>query len=179
MLVRTIMDEYHEWMCDLMRINLPEHRRYRRLLRQLDDKEFIFSNYLDKNRDLDGYFLREEFLFDHGYDVRRDIWEGPRSCLEVLVALSKRIETEITGELGNDHIERWFWVMLENLGLLRYAEGRYDSEKVDEILDVWLCRKFESNGHGSIFPLEKVTLDQREIDIWYQMQLYLDEKWEY
>ena len=176
MLVRDLIEDYHDWMCDLMRINLPEHRKYGRLLHELDCKEFIFSHPLDKNRDLDGYLLREEFLFDNGYD-QKDIWDGPRSVLEVLVALSKRIETEITGDLGNDKIERWFWVMIKNLGLDIYTDDNYDQEEVNRILDVWLQRRFKSNGKGGLFPLKKTTQDQRDIDIWYQMQLYLDEEW--
>ena len=178
MIMRSITYDYHDWMCNLMNTNLPAHRNYQLLLRDLDNKPFIVVHPLDKNRELDGHFLREDYLAEMGRDPR-DIWEDTSSVLEVLVSMSIRIETEITGELGNDHIEKWFWVMIKNLGLDFYTDDNYNSREVDNILDIWLCRKFKSNGHGSIFPLKKVTQDQRDLDIWYQMQLYLNENWQF
>ena len=178
MLTKSLIDDYHDWMCDLMCMDLPMHRNYQLLMQDLDCKEFIFSHPLDKNRDLDGYFLRKEYLSCNGYS-EQEVWEGPRSVLEVLVALSIRMETEITGDLGNDHIEKWFWVMIKNLGLDYFTDDNYDHREVDRILDIWLQRRYKSNGKNGIFPLKKSTMDQRDIDIWYQMQLYLDENWEY
>ena len=176
--VRSIVSDYHDWMCDLMCMNLPEHRNYQLLMHDLDCKPFIFFHPLDKNRELDGHFLRDDYFKETGCDPY-ELDRRPISVLEALVALSIRIETEITGDLGNDHIEKWFWVMIKNLGLDFYSDDNYDPGEVDRILDIWLCRKFKSNGHGGVFPLKKVTQDQRDIDIWYQMQLYLDENWQY
>lgn len=173
---RATVDNYHAWMCDLMGIDLPEYRNYQLLLDKLDRREFYFSNYLDKNRELDGHFLRDEYMDACGYRAGR---EGTSSVLEVLVALSIRIETEITGDLGNDHVERWFWVMIKNLGLDIYTDSNYEPDEVDDILDIWLDRKYKKNGKGSIFLTTKTDIDFREIDIWYQMQLYLDENWQY
>lgn len=174
--ISEIVEDYHEWLLDLMRIDLPEHRNYLELMHDLDLKEFTWINPMDENRDIDAFDLRKEYFFDNGMDVS-DVWISPRSCLEVLVAFSRRIEIEVMGEPGDDHIERWFWIMISNLGLDKYTDDRYDSKKVNEILDIWLSRRYKINGKNGIFPLKKVTSDQRQIDLWYQMQAYLMENY--
>lgn len=174
----SLLSDYHNWMCDKMRTNLPEHRNYTLLLTHLDDKAFIFTHPLDENREIDGKYLRQEFLDEEG--LGRDLfWEGDASILEVLVAMSIRIETEITGEIGNDHIERWFWVMIHNLGLDKFRDDRYDERKIDEILDNWLEKGHGPNSKFTIFPLKKSKTNRDDIDMWYQMQLYLAENYTY
>lgn len=178
MLITDILNEYHNWMLDKMQANLPEHRNYDLLLKQLDSIPFIVIHPLDENRNIDGKILREEFLEEEGIS-HNHIWHDDSSVLEVLVALSMRIETEITGEPGNDHLDRWFWVMIHNLGLDYYRNNMYDPDKINEIIDIWLKRKYKSNGKNGVFPLQKTDIDQREIDIWYQMQLYLTENYRF
>ena len=137
MLMQDIILDYHEWICEMMRMDLPEHRDYYRLMQDLDRKEFIWSHPMDENRDVDALNMRKEYYFDNGYDIS-EVFEGPRSVLEVLAALSRRIEIEIMGEPGNDHIERWFWIMLDNLGLLDARDDCYDHYYVEQKLDIWL-----------------------------------------
>ena len=146
-----IMTGYHDYLCDLMRLDLPEHRKYTELMYDLDDKEFFWLHPMDENRDIDAFDLRKEYLRENGIDDFNGLSE-PRSCLEVLAAFSRRIEIEITGEPGNDHIERWFWVMLDNLGLLEFDDRHYNHGLVEHILDVWLTRNYKNDGNGGIFP---------------------------
>lgn len=173
----AVISDYHLWLLEMMRIDLPEHSHYYKLMDDLDKKEFTWINDMDENRDMDAFELRKEYYFDNGYDVR-DVFTGPRSVLEVLVALSRRIEIEITGEPGNDHIEKWFWEMLKNLGVL-IDDDIYDHEFVDRKLDIWLERRFNFDGRDGIFPLKTASFDQRKTDIWYQMQNYLMENYEF
>ena len=165
------MDDYYIWLKSLLKCSLPEHRRYNKLLEGLHRTPFRYSLDMDGNRLLDACSLRTDYTNDSGRDV-----SGPVSCLEVLAALSRRIEVEIMGEPGNDHYDRWFWIMVKNLGIL-LDDDIYDERFVDHKLDIWLDRLFDKNGNGSIFPLKKVTSDQREVDIWYQMQAYLNENY--
>ena len=165
------MDDYYIWLKNVLKCALPEHRRYSKLLLTLHSTPFRWTLYMDKNRMMDAYVLRDDFTQDSGNHIL-----GPVSCLEVLVALSRRIEVEIMGEPGNDHYDRWFWIMMENLGVL-LEDDIYDERFVSRKLDIWLDRLFDKNGNGSIFPLKKVTSDQREVDIWYQMQAYLNENY--
>lgn len=182
MLIQEIVLDYHEWLCEMMRVDLPEHRNYTRLLEDLDRREFIWQHPMDENRDGDAFALRKEYYFDNGYDIS-DVFEGPRSVLEVLAALSRRIEIEIMGEPGNDHIEKWFWIMLSNLGLDAFSDDRYDHFEVEHILDIWLNRRYDSRGKGSIFPVKKwqtkLTSDFKDLDMWYQMQAYLNENYQF
>ena len=133
---------------------------------------------MDENRDQDAIELRRSFLIDTDRDEFRDLWDNPRSVLEVLVAFSKRIEIEITGEPGEDCLGRWFWVMLKNLGILM-PDRRFNRDIVESNVDVWLERKFDESGRGGIFPLKNWRNDQRKTDMWYQMHAYIHENWEF
>ena len=178
LIIKNLLSGYHDWMLDKIEANLPEHRKYKSLLSQMDDLPFIVVDIRDENRALDGKILRLEFLEDEGLDESY-LWREEPTILEVLVALSIRIEREITGEVGNDHLDRWFWIMISNLGLDKFDDEAYDKKKVTKILDNFVNRKYERNGKFCLFPLKKTDIDEKGIDLWYQMQLYLAENWEY
>lgn len=169
-----IKDEYFEWMLKIIDFDLPEHRNYERLLRELDEIEFYWVVDMDENRDIDAYDLRKEFLYDCNISLDC-LYDGPRTVLEVLVAFSKRIETDVTGEPGEYDYGKWFWVMLDNLGLLEFDNYRMNTRAVDNIVEKWLSRNISVNGKSGIFPIKKLTCDQRGVEMWYQMQAYLNE----
>lgn len=173
-----VLDKYYDYLLGIINFNLPKYRRYGRLVEELFDTEFYYVHPMDENRMNDGLYLRKEFLFDIGMDVHEDLWIDPCSVLEVLVAFSKRIEIEITGEPGEDDLGRWFWVMVKNLGIL-YPNNEFDHGIVQFKLENWMSRKFEKSGNGSIFPLKNWRADQRDVEMWYQMQAYLNENWEF
>lgn len=162
--------DYFEHLCTMARLSLPKHRKYRGLLRHLYSVEFRFIHPMDENRVFDALDLRKEFF-------RTDNVGESASVLEVLLAFSRRIETEIMSEdPSKDKIERWFWIMLENLGVLK--SGIYDSEEeIDRILDIWMSRKFTKKGHGNIFSTSKSDTDLRDVEFWWQMQRYMVEKY--
>lgn len=162
-----LSDRYFLHLTRMMRIDLPEHRNFNRLLNQLYSTEFYFVHPLDENRLLDGMELRDLYLRGRSLPM-------PPCVLEVLAAFSKRIEENILGEPGNDRYERMFWVMLNNLGLLYFEDFKYDEEKVSMILQNWMSRKSKKS---ALFPLKKTTRDESELDFWWQMQLYVDENY--
>lgn len=174
----ALADEYFEYLLYLMRADTPEHRKYTRLLSDLYDITFIYSHPMDENRVIDALEMRKEYLFDHGISIRDDFMDRDVSVFEILAALSRRIEIEVTGEPGEDEIERWFWVCLENLGVLM-EDPRYDRGLVRYKIDVWMLRQYKKNGDGGVFPLKRTSTDQRENDLWYQGQLYLTENWNF
>ena len=51
------------------------------------------------------------------------------------------------------------------------------AQRIDDILDRWIERKFSRNGKGSPFPLKKPKKDQRKVELWYQMQGYICENY--
>lgn len=161
---------YFEYLCSMARLSLPRYRKYRGLLRHLYSVQFRFIHPMDENRVFDALDLRKEYF-------NTDNVGGNASVLEVLLAFSRRIETEIMSEdPDKDRIERWFWVMLDNLGLLK--TGIYDSEEeINKILDIWMDRTYTKKGHGNIFSTSKSDTDLRDVELWWQMQRYLVEKY--
>ena len=103
----------------------------------------------------------------------------PCSVLEMMLALSIRCEEHIMDdpEIGNRTGE-WFWIMIVNLGLGSMDDTRYDEEYVDDILDKFLNREYDADGTGGLFPVRNpryAQYDLRNVDIWYQLNWYLQE----
>lgn len=149
-------------------------RTYWDLFRQLYKRQFVWFIPNDDNRAMDGICLREQFLEDEGFDIFEvnPDWLGEEcSFLEMLVALSRRLSFE-----DGESPAAWFWRLIENLGLEDCTDrSRYDSRKVDHIVDVVCWREYDPDGHGGLFPLRRTRSDQREVEIWYQMNEYLME----
>lgn len=147
------------------------------LAEQMYETNFIWSEDipLDENRAKDGKDLRDEFVNETGLDIR-DLY-GPCTFLEFLVALADRTS------YWSDHNEgvcEWFWRLCDNAGLQGYTDDVYTSEpqagyEVDEILKTIIYRMYKPNGDGGLFPLRNPKEDQRRVEIWYQMNAYLQE----
>ena len=163
--------DYYRWLVE--RVDDRRHlaRRYSNVLGYLYDKEFTWIIPMDENRAKDGTGLRYEF--DENFDD-----DSPCSVLEFLIALAVNWEHEITYDFRKgDRSSEWFWLMVENLGLLDYPDYNFDEFEVNEIVDIFLNRDYQSNGQGGIFPLRESEVDQTSCDIWMQMQSYVLENW--
>jgi hypothetical protein len=132
----------------------------------------------DSNRTADGEELRDEFIsLDEGIDL--DAFTemaglGKASLFEILIGLAKRAES-VTEALKPD---QWFRTFLGNLGLLKYPDDRYLPRhilRVNRILRTFNGRTFDPDGNGGIFPLAKPPVDQRKIELWFQMAAYINE----
>lgn len=144
-------------------------RTYWSLLTQLYSKKFVWLIPNDDNRVQDGLDLRQEFLVDTGLDYDAH-WVGSDcSFLEMMIALSRRLAFE-----GEGHPPVWFWHLIRNLGLHEFTDrSMYNHSEVDERIDIVIWRLYEPNGRGGLFPLRRSNHDQREVEIWYQMNEYL------
>lgn len=146
-------------------------RTYWGLARQLYTKEFVWLVPNDDNRIEDGKDLRWEFVQDSGVEVDALWMELGCSMLELLIGLSRRLAFETDrGPRG------WFWRLIDNLGLESATDAIYNKQietEIDEILDEFIWRQYEPSGHGGLFPLEHATVDQREVELWYQLSAYL------
>lgn len=155
--------DYFYWIIG----KIGRDERYDGLLWGLFETEFTWINHLDRHRAEDGLNLRGEFLENSFY--RGDIFmEKPCSVLEMMVALSVRIEENVIG----DPDLCIFWRMLNNLGLLNEGLNGFE---VDILVENWLERRFDRHGNGSICPIRSGKTDQRRNDIWGQMMWFLDE----
>ena len=169
---------YFEWLC--LEVGVGED--YWTMMGFLFNREFTWSISNDDNRAADGLALRERFVEESAFMEEVDI-SGPCSVLEMMVALAERMDMDIMydPELG-DRSAEWFWVMVTNLGLDRYDDGSLDSktgEEIDHILDVLVGRTYFMNGTGGLFPLKNPVFNQRRVEIWYQMNAYIIENFEF
>lgn len=148
---------------------------YWKLLRLLYQKEFTWSRKfdLDGNRAQDGKDLRGDFLRETNSLVDEPGWlELECSMLELLIALSNKLAWEGDGEPKD-----WFWDMIKNLGLDECTDAHPpDPDIVDHILNKVINRDYAKNGAGGLFPLMKPKQDQRDVELWYQANAYLLER---
>lgn len=146
---------------------------YLNLLKILYGTEFVFILDGDDNRREDGLELRLSFLRESRVANEQHWFESPCSILEVLIALAYR------AEFVNEMPARdWFWRFIQNLRLDGYTSSisRVDRVLIDRILETWLFRIYDYSGDGGLFPLQRPTEDQRKIELWYQLNRYLDDQ---
>lgn len=170
--------DYYNWLISQIKIGSPS-KTYFELFEIMHNTEFVWWPAVprDKARVGDGKQLRYDYfrfeLHSQYEDGNLDI-EGI-SFLEVLVALSRRFAW-VMSDQGNEPY--WAWRLIKNLGLNRMSDplSNRDKKRIGEILYNVIWRNYEPSGEGGFFPLENTVLDQRNVDIWYQMQEYAIEK---
>ncbi len=148
-------------------------RTYWELLRLLYIKPFIYIIENDDNRAHDGLDLRREFIDQEGISEVEISWMQLHcSMLELLIGLSRRLAFEDGGEPY-----LWFWQLIENLGLEQYNDNtRIPVSRINNILDRVINRTYNRKGHGGLFPLNHTKIDQRDVELWYQLNEYLIER---
>ena len=179
MTVRDIfINEYFDWMFDLVCNGRYSGRMsFRKLLIQLHDTEFTYFIPGDKNRAHDGIDLRRRFALVHDYEVETvdEYLDGPCSVLEMMIALAIRCEESITDNpTKGDRTGQWFWTMINSLGLGAMMDNRYDKREVSRKLTRFLNREYAPDGRGGLFTIENSDRDLRTVEIWYQLNWYLD-----
>lgn len=152
------------------------------LAKTLWDTDYIWSIGLDEDRAIDGMALRKRYQADGGTDG----YDGPCTVMEMLVALAERMN-DIFDELdGENKTPIFFWEMVENLDLGSYSDEIFELyparthgylNRMDRKLERWMDRRFDYDGSGSPFPLQNPRCDQREVDLYYQANLYLTENY--
>ena len=174
-----IEDRYLEW---LKQEAMGQDRSYDSLLNFLYDKPYIYTLRMDENRAEDGVELRYIFGSQNGIDYE-DISSGldsGRDCsmLEMMVGLARRCENQIMVDMEEGaQPERWFYIMLTNLGLKSLTDDQFDSEKADYITDRFLAHQYSYNGDGSLFSVCHPRHDMRKTDLWYQAMWYFTENY--
>lgn len=166
-----IGNRYFEWLLELV-----DGENYRDLLIELLHTPFRYSIPNDKNREEDGVDLRYRFVMEENCSNLLSCLDGPCSVLEMMVALSIRCEEDIMDDPdAENRTTKWFWGMIENLGLGDMTDAYFDGDYVHERVDIFLNRDYEPNGEGGLFTVRTSPYDLRTVEIWYQMCWYLDE----
>lgn len=163
---------YFSWLIGLIGDEYIR-RNYQKLLWKLHETVYIWELDYDRNRAQDGIYLRTVFENESGILMDKS---SPCTVLEMFIALARRAENDIMHDpdLG-DRSGKWFWTMLQNLGLDVYDDYHFFETEVEKILDIFLHRNYEKSGFGGAFPVHFPVKDMRNSDLWWQMNAYLEE----
>lgn len=171
---RPLDEPYFDWLYDQVGSDSHTSPRgtYMKMLEQLFFKEFVWFIPNDDNRAEDGKELRREFLELNEHLPWDENWVNIGcSMLELFVGLSRRLAFEADGEPRD-----WFWSLIFNVGLEKYNDQRMSRRSlkdIDDILDRIIFRTYEADGRGGLFPLKGAHVDQRGVELWYQLSAYL------
>ena len=184
---KKLREMYWDWLLDKIEYKKIDLDEYSLLLKEMFRTNFIWFDdpseiAMDENRAKDGKYLRCMFDLDSGYHIYDYFEDIGKDCsvLEMILALAIRIENEIMG-YGTEEYGKWFWAMISNLGLKRYRNNAFDEVKVRRILNDFIWRKREC----FLFkPGEKIYTktytnihDFKNLEIWEQMSIWLNEKY--
>lgn len=171
-----ITNEYFEWLYDLAcKGRYSRQISYRKLLMHLHSTEFRYLISRDENRAEDGVELRHMFVYENGYrdDVELYI-DGPCSVLEMIVALSLKCEGIMDNAQIGDRTRQWFWGMVTNMGLGSMTDDNYNDIYVEDVVERFLDREYDSDGRGGLFTVRDCDDDLRDVEIWHQLCWYLE-----
>ncbi|MDF2800253.1 MAG: hypothetical protein K0S61_156 [Anaerocolumna sp.] len=169
--------KYSSWLHS----QVDENEEFTHLILYLHFKKFLWSVPNDDNRTFDGKTLRIKFCDECKVYYDQEQYEETCSMLELIIGLAYRCRN-MMADTGNDNpMKYWFWKFLSNVGLDKFSDKAWvDSKteyKVDSILNKIIDRTYEKDGKGGLFPLKNAKKDQRKVELWYQMNAYLVEKY--
>ena len=191
----TLSEDYYYWLLSYIRPEEQKPLYYDDVLYALFCSEFYSKHPMDANRIGDGLKLRSDYTASHGlteaYLEELDEVIGPCSILEMMIALAKRAEDDFMYDPRyGDRTAKWFWIMIKNLKLDNLAhpwptlgpllEGK-SGPKMEyfRIISNFLERRYEKNGEGGLFRINKGNFDMRKAEIWNQMCWFFDENYDF
>lgn len=158
---------YFDWL--VSQIDIPKGKSYDGLLGRLHLWEFAWLVPGDNNRYQDALDLRSEYLSINpsSYIIYKLV-----SVLEVTIALSRRVAF-----IAENTQEYWAWCLIKNVGLARKSDPLTSTQiqTIDQILHNLVWRQYNHDGTGGFFPLKETIQDQTKVEIWYQMNAYVNE----
>jgi len=173
-----IKADYFSWLCDFIIFDGIDFRyNYSNLLNKLYDFDFLIKMTRDGNRESDGVELRYNYGTD--FDIRQPIIASYldnrcSSMLEMMIALAIKCEGMMLNPNEDYATGKWFWIMIDNLGLTQYNDDNFNELEVEEILWRFIDRKYDPDGKGGLFHLHS-KVDLRGIEIWTQMLWFVNE----
>lgn len=170
-----MLEDYYRWLVDLLGDD-DLKLNYQKLLRKLFDTEFTWIVDFDSNRAIDGLYLREIFARDIGW---HGTFEKPCSVLEMMIALAMRCEDLIYDPNIANSVYETFMDMLYNSSLDLLDDDHYIESRANYIFKKILNREYDSCGNGSFFCVGYCDKDFRVMDLWWQANKFLDEKYRF
>lgn len=168
-----IQEDYYDWLCYIIEL---KDAPYKNVIALLHSIEFEWTVLRDENRAKDGESLRYDFV-QANYGCDNDISAAlnelnckPCSVLEMMIALAIRCEIHIMSdpEYG-DRTAQWFWLMMNNLGLISMTDDTFDNQQATIIISRFLNRRYKTDGTGGLFAIPGTSHNMRSAEIWYQL----------
>lgn len=166
-----LREDYLHWLEPQLRDD-NDDKSYWGLINLMLDTEFTWSVNMDDNRLVDGLDVRVEFARETHRRLKAMDSLGPCSFLEVLIGLSRRLAFAAGGQAPG-----WAWQLLSNLELHRLSDPLTPPKqrKAQEIMRMAMERTYSPDGTGGFFPLAWPDEDQTQVELWYQMNAYIEE----
>lgn len=179
--LRSLGDGYFRWLADDLSLRGEDDHWF--LLRQLHRNPFSLNPlYYEKDSHLleDSKYLRHvyESAWGKGDKVASNM---PTTCLEMILNEAYILESWD----GAYDYRDYFWLLLDNLGLMKFSDTNFFDlggyEVVDNILWTWISRTYRKDGVGSIYPLtgsipfygKNYKVDMRKLSIKEQRIMYM------
>lgn len=165
--MKTIDHDYYRWL--VSKIFTPPNKTFDTLFDMLHSQEFVWIVPNDDNRVADALELRDEFM--NGKEGSLTL--GGATLLEVIVSLSQR-----AAFIAGSGPEQWAWILIKNLDMSRYHDPLNDADmmSIQDLMERLIWRTYRPDGFGGFFPLKNPEEDQREVEIWYQLNSYVIER---
>ena len=166
---------YYDWLVGYVAPDYETRDIYQNVFNYLYDTDFKWFVKNDDNRAQDGLELRSTF---ENYTGETCDKIGECSVLEMMVALAIRCESDLMydPDEGNRTSE-WFWIMMENLKLNYLSDDVFDAGEFYTIIDRFLDHTYDPDGYGGPFYIHNFKGDMRKIELWSQLNYYLEEEY--
>lgn len=168
----NIEELYFEWLCECVG-SAPDVY----LLQKLYSTDYVWDA-KDGSRAQDGIELRYHFANLRGFSfplIEHYFLGKQCSILEMMVALCNVVEYDyLTNELEDNGVPKWFYMMLQNLGVGLYLSNHlYDDFEVEKALDAFMNHRYFSTGMGGLFFVPEPSVDMRILSLWDQMNEWI------
>ena len=155
--------------------------KYERILYVLDSTPFIWSIERDANRANMGLELKDDWFTSlSSIKEREDVYLSGfsltvASVFDVIYSLARSIDEILYDPNGNNTL-KYLEELILNL-YKSYDMDIFDADITDDSLQIpifrFIDREYKYNGVGGLFPLDNPVDDQRDVELWYQMQAYI------
>ena len=177
-----LVDDY---VYRLYRIVQNGGENHRKLCVELFKNRFFITRSAPKrdiDREKDGLELRKEWSND---SLDGEFHIIPCTMLEMIIGISKRMSEQLMDEDGEDKTAQYFWEIIGNLGLDCWDDDNFGWEtglaqkKIAKTCEILCKRQYNPDGTGGgMFPMPGLLgINQKKMEIWYQMQEYIN--WKY
>ena len=180
-----LVDDYVYYLYRIVQNGGENHRK---LCVELFKNRFFITRSAPKrdiDREKDGLELRKEWDFCYDNDFDNEMSPLPCTMLEMIIGISKRMSEQLMDEDGEDKTAKYFWEIIGNLGLDCWDDDNFGWEtglapkNIGKTCEILCKRRYNPDGTGGgMFPMPGfLGINQKKMEIWYQMQEYIN--WKY